>query len=87
MLSVTFSRKADKFIDKAEKDLAKRLINAIRNLQLDPFPKGVKRVVNQWFENEKVFRIRVGDYRLLYTLNYQKNRLFIINIDKRPRVY
>ncbi len=54
---------------------------------MDPFPRDVKRVENQWFENEKVFRIRVGDYRVLYTVNYTKNRILIFSIDKRSRVY
>ncbi len=87
MLNVEFSRKADKFLDKIEKELSKRLLDAAQTLQQDPFPHGTKRVENQWFEGEKVFRIRVGDYRILYSINYQKNRVMIVNIDKRPRAY
>ncbi len=87
MLAVEFSRKADKFLDKVEKQIAGRLIEAIQDLQQNPFPQGVKRVENQWFEGEKVFRIRVGDYRVLYSVNFDKNRIIVVNIDKRPRVY
>lgn len=35
----------------------------IEKLALDPFPQDIKRVVNQ---KEKVFRVRVGDYRIQY---------------------
>lgn len=87
MLNVIFSRKADKFLDKVERELANRIIKSLQDLLSNPFPSDVKRVENQWFENEKVFRIRVGDCRILYTVNYQKNRLLVVNIDKRPRVY
>lgn len=45
------------------------------------------RVENQWFEGEKVFRVRVGDYRILYTVNYEKKRVLIVNLDKRSRAY
>lgn len=87
MLNAEFRRKASRFLDDVEKELAQRLFEAIQNLQANPFPSSVKRVENQWFEGEKVFRIRAGDYRILYTVNHQKNRLLIINIDKRPRAY
>lgn len=87
MLNVIFSRKADKFLDKVERELANRIIKSLQDLLSNPFPSDVKRVENQWFENEKVFRIRVGDCRILYTVNYQKNRLLVVNMDKRPRVY
>ncbi len=87
MLSPEFSRKADKFLDKAEKELAVRLIKRIETLCSEPFPQEVTRVENQWFEGEKVFQVRVGDYRILYVVNYQKQRLLVVNIDKRPRAY
>lgn len=34
-----------------------------------------------------VFRIRVGDYRVLYRINYQDNKIIIFKIDKRAKVY
>jgi len=87
MLDVQFARSARKFLEKAENLLARRLVDAVQTLQHVPFPSDVKRVENQWFEGEKVFRIRVGDYRVLYTVNYQKNRVLVVDIDKRPRAY
>ena len=87
MLDLTFSRHASRFLEKTERITAKRIIDAAKALPMDPFPRDVKRVENQWFENEKVFRIRVGDYRVLYTVNYTKNRILIFSIDKRSRVY
>ncbi|MCK4476873.1 MAG: type II toxin-antitoxin system RelE/ParE family toxin [Methanophagales archaeon] len=34
-----------------------------------------------------LFRVRVGDYRILYEVDYRNNLIGIIKIDKRPRVY
>ncbi len=87
MFSVEFRRKADKFLDKVDLQLAARLVKAAEDLSAKPFPHDVVRVENEWFEGEKVFRIRVGDYRILYTVSYEKKRILIVNVDKRPRAY
>ena len=84
MFSIDFSSSADKFIGKCDKPLAERLLSRIEKLSEDPFPKDVKRVVNM---KEKVFRIRVGDYRIQYSVFYEKNAILISDIDKRPRAY
>jgi mRNA interferase RelE/StbE len=84
MFSVEFSVSADKFIGKCDRPLAERLLGRIEKLSEDPFPTDVKRVVNA---KEKVFRVRVGDYRIQYSVIYEKNMIFISDIDKRPRAY
>tara|TARA_Y100000296_G_C5120444_1_gene230131 strand:+ start:766 stop:1023 length:258 start_codon:yes stop_codon:yes gene_type:complete len=84
MFSIEFSNVAKKFLKKYDKQLAKRLIKRIERLAVDSFPTDVKRVVNK---KEKVFRIRVGGYRIQYSVLYDKNIIFISDIDKRPRAY
>lgn len=84
MFSVEFSNAAKRFLKKADKQLAARLIERIDKLGEDPFPKEVKRIVNK---TEKVFRVRVGDYRILYSVFFDRNLLFIADIDKRENVY
>lgn len=39
------------------------------------------------YKGEKVFRVRVGDQRILYIVRYNPNKLIIAKIDKRGRVY
>ena len=39
------------------------------------------------YKAEKVFRVRVGDYRILYSVSYEENLILIIKVDKRGRVY
>jgi mRNA interferase RelE/StbE len=84
MFDVEFSSQARKFLERAERQIAKRIIEEIENLQEDPFPHGVKRIVNR---KEKIFRIRVGDYRIQYSVIYERNLIFISDIDKRERAY
>jgi len=84
MFSAEFSSEAKRFLKKAEKKLAIRIISKIEKLREDPFPSDVKRVINR---KEKVFRVRVGDYRIEYSAFYDRNLLFISDIAKRPRAY
>jgi mRNA interferase RelE/StbE len=50
----------------------------------DPFPQDAKRITGQ---KEKVFRVRVGDYRILYVVFLDKNAILVVNIGKRANVY
>jgi mRNA interferase RelE/StbE len=84
MFSVEFGSEAKKFLKKAERQIAERIVKKIRKLREDPFPTDVKRVVGK---NEKIFRIRVGDYRIQYNVYYDKNLIFISDIGKRENVY
>ena len=84
MFSVEFSSQAKKFLKKSDKELAARIIKKIENLSTDPFPSDVKRVVNR---QEKIFRVRVGDYRIQYCVIYDKNLIFITEVEKSPRAY
>ena len=86
-MRIEFSRKAAKFIEKADKQTGQRLFLTAGQLVHDPFPRDAKRVENQWFEEEKIFRIRVGNFRVLYTVNYQRDRVLVFDIDKRETAY
>jgi len=84
MFEVAFSSAARRFLKGVESDLAQRLIRRIELLAEDPFPKEVKRIVNR---KEKIFRVRVGDYRIQYSVVYEKNLIFISDVDRRERAY
>ena len=36
---------------------------------------------------EKLFRVRVGDYRILYEVDYTSYKIGVVKIDKRSTVY
>ena len=84
MFNVELSSHSKNFLKKSEKNIAKRIITEIEKLKDDPFPKDVKRIVNR---NEKIFRVRVGDYRIQFIVLYERNLLFITDIDKRSKAY
>ena len=84
MLDLQFSSQAKKFLKRLDGINWDRIMQKIEELRKDPFPHKVKRVENR---KEKTFRVRVGNYRILYVVFNDKNLLFISKIDKRPRAY
>ena len=42
-----------------------------------------KKIVNR----EGTFRLRIGDYRVLYEIKWANKIIIIAKIDKRPKIY
>ena len=80
-----FSSKAGKYLKKLDSVTKKRVEEKINRLEKYPFPQEVERVED--FKGEKVFRVRVGDQRILYVVRYNPNKLIVVDVDKRSRVY
>ncbi len=84
MMNIEIGNPAKRFLAKCHRELYERLMERIRALALNPFPQDVKRVVGR---KEKVFRVRVGDYRIQYIIFQEENVLLISDVDKRSRAY
>lgn len=88
MITVSFEiylhSKAHKYLRNLDKKTRDGILNKVRGLANDPFPSDTKRVVGR---KEKVFRLRMGKYRILYVVYLELNTVVIINIDIRSRVY
>jgi mRNA interferase RelE/StbE len=84
MFDVKYSKQVVNFLKSAEKKLTSRILKKIETLTENPIQHDSK-VVEGY--NEKLFRIRVGDYRILYEVNYRNNLLGIVKIDKRSKVF
>ncbi|MGO9606687.1 MAG: type II toxin-antitoxin system RelE family toxin [Candidatus Binataceae bacterium] len=62
---------------------ARRTLRAISDLQADPRPPGCKMLKGA----ERLYRIRVGDYRIIYEIDDNRLRLIIARIRHRSDVY
>lgn len=82
MNKIELSKKSQKFLKRCDNKIRDRITYKIRNLSNNPFPSDCKRV-----EKTDYFRVRIGDFRVLYRLYKDKNILLIANIDKRSKVY
>jgi len=84
MLNIKYSNQAKKFLKKSDRILTKRLLSKINELKKDPILHNTKAIKD---DKEKLFIIRVGDYRILYEIDHESNILGIVKIDKRSKVY
>jgi len=85
---MTFTIRLDaqpaRFLRDADLGLQRRVRARIEQLKDDPVPHDAKRV--QGF-TEKVFRVRIGDYRMLYEVRFATQAILIATIEKRSRAY
>ena len=86
MFSAELKKPALKFLKSiTDKKLLKRIADKINGLEKNPFPQDIERV--EGYKYVKVFRVRVGDYRILYFVDYSSSKIYIEKVDKRRRVY
>ena len=83
--SILFDPQPAKFVKKLDNEAKERIKGKLLKLQDNPFPSEVERV--EGYKGEKIFRVRVGDYRILYFVRYESNQIYVAKIDKRSRVY
>ncbi len=80
---VRLSKRADRELLSLESVIKERIISRLEELSEDPFPRGVAKLQGR----EGVYRVRVGNYRILYEV-FNSNRLVLVEkIDHRSRVY
>jgi len=82
--TLSYSNQAVKSIKNAEKELQQRILKKAEELQTKPFPKDAKSITGYM---EKMFRVRVGDLRIIYEVDETAKLIGVIKIDKRSRVY
>lgn len=74
-----YTKKALRGIRKLPPHLAKRLLEEAKKLEVDPRPHGCKKLSGKY----DYYRIRVGDWRIIYKI--QDDQLIILVIDIGPR--
>jgi mRNA interferase RelE/StbE len=82
--NVKLSNKSEKFLDKTDSDLCSRIAKKLLSLQDDPIPHDAKKMQQV---KDRLYRLRVGDYRILYLLNYAEQEIIIVNIEHRKSIY
>lgn len=81
--AVQIKPSAAKELDRLSEKLNTRIFSQIESLAFDPRPPGCKKLKggdNEW-------RIRVGDYRAVYTIDDRKLLVQVTRIRHRSEVY
>ena len=79
---IRVKKSAEKELGKIPKKELLKIIDKIKSLSDDPHPAGSIRLTNQ----EK-YRVRVGNYRILYKVEDNILTVFVVKIGHRKDVY
>lgn len=83
MYHIEYSQTAVKALRKAPVDIARRLLAAIEELAADPYGmRGVKKLTAR-----DGYRLRVGEWRILYTIHNNILTIHILNVGNRKEIY
>lgn len=81
-MKIYLSSKADKQLHRLPRQMYQVILHKIEKLEEDSFPQGVDKL-----ESRPGWRIRVGDYRILYTVDREKRELTILSVSHRKDAY
>lgn len=81
--SVTILRSAQKEIRALDAGVRERVVAAIRTLTVDPRPHGCRKLVGA----ENRWRVRVGEYRVIYSVDDAGRVVKVIAARHRSRAY
>ena len=84
MFSIIISESALKQLAKLPKNAVKKIESSISELASNPRPVGVKKLKDS---REDLYRIRVGDYRVVYSIEDKIQVVDIRQIGHRKDIY
>ncbi|HWC53378.1 MAG TPA: type II toxin-antitoxin system RelE/ParE family toxin [Chitinophagaceae bacterium] len=82
MYQLVIDRSAQKQLSKIPPPHFNRIIKSINSLALNPRPPGCKKLTGR-----PGYRIRIGNYRVIYTIEDKILTVFVIDIGHRKDIY
>jgi mRNA interferase RelE/StbE len=73
---------AEKELGRLSTQTQQRIAIGLLSLAEQPLPSNVKKL-----KGSDGYRIRIGDYRILYTIDMQKEEVFVFAIGHRKEIY
>ena len=80
---INFKPSVEKDLRSLSKMLVSRVMERIERLKTDPFPRHAVKLSG----TERLYRIRVGDYRIVYEVDTQARQVMIHYVRHRREVY
>lgn len=80
---IEWKHSAEKELRTIDKQQISRIIEAVESLAIDPFSSQCRKLQGV----ESSYRIRIGDYRVVYQVNVEKKRVVIFHVRHRKDVY
>jgi len=82
MYKIELRRKAQRALDKLPKDDFNAVLGTVKGLEHTPRPKGVEKI-----KSAGLWRIRQGDYRIVYSIDDGQKMVTILRIGHRGEIY
>ena len=80
--TVNYHRELEKEIRRLPRQYIRRILEAIENLALNPYPPSSKKI-----QGHDLWRVRVGVYRILYQIDEENQVINTYRIGHRRGVY
>lgn len=80
---VRLSKRALRELESLDSIMRKRIVSRLEELGEEPFPRGVAKLQGR----DGVYRVRVGDYRILYEVLHDEKMVLVDKIEQRSGVY
>ena len=83
MYKIEWKQSAKKELKKLKKAVIPRIIKAVESLSINPHPTGSRKLQG----SEHLYRVRLGDYRIVYSVENKIVLIEIIRIGHRKDIY
>ena len=80
--SIEIKKSAAKEIEKLPKTMMLRVLEKIKGLSSEPRPLGCKKL-----SGDEKYRIRVGNYRILYSIENEMLVVYVVKVGHRREIY
>ncbi len=84
MYEILFSKQADKTLRKMSRNMAALIREKLDQLALDPYAKHNNATK---LKNLPAYRLRIGDWRVIYEINDDKLIILVLKIGPRGGIY
>ena len=79
---VILPKSPQKELDRLPDEIAERILCALEELKAQPRPPGCKKL-----RGEDAWRIRIGNYRVIYEIHDRVLRVIVVTVGHRREVY
>ena len=80
---IEWKASALKELKQLDKKIIPRIISVVESLAIDPFPSGVRKLQG----SKKTYRIRTGNYRIIYEVINERVVIVIVRVRHRKDAY
>ncbi len=81
-MKLFITKKAEKELDKIPGPIAYNISQNILKLSFNPYPTNSKKL-----QGENNYRLRIGSFRVIYTINKKEKEITILRIANRKTIY